>query len=129
MQISDIIVFGSVVGEAQQQPILIVEEVKAVIPGDLGEDRGTIQVILGFGSVYRLAGPDAGIVVGVAGGQAAGAQGGQLTAILPGQHFTVIIQRIADLIIGNCGVITILCELVLPVAVTVTIGNGSGRIA
>ena len=56
MQIADIIVFGSVVGEAQQQPILIVEEVKAVIPGDLGEDRGTIQVILGFGSVYRLAG-------------------------------------------------------------------------
>ena len=65
MQISDIIVFGSVVGEAQQQPILIVEEVKAVIPGDLGEDRGTIQVILGFSSVYRLAGPDAGIVVDI----------------------------------------------------------------
>ena len=56
MQISDVIVFGSVVGEAQQQPILIVEEIKTIISGDLGQNCRTIQVILGFGSVYRLAG-------------------------------------------------------------------------
>ena len=70
MLISDIIVFGSVVGESQQQPILIVEEIKTIISGDLGQNRGTIQVILCFGSVYRLAGSDTGIVVGVADGQA-----------------------------------------------------------
>ena len=69
MQISDIIVFGSVVGESQQQPIFIVEEIKTIISGDLGEDGGTIQVILGFGSIYCFAGSDTGIVVGVADGQ------------------------------------------------------------
>ena len=71
MQISDIIVFGSVVGESQQQPILIVEEIKTIISGDLGQNRRTIQVILGFGSIYCFAGSDTGIVVGVADGQAA----------------------------------------------------------
>ena len=70
MQIADIIVFGSVVGEAQQQPILIVEEIKTIISGDLGQNRRTIQVILGFGSIYCFAGSDTGIVVGVADGQA-----------------------------------------------------------
>ena len=70
MQIADIIVFGSVVGEAQQQSILIVEEIKTIISGDLGQNRRTIQVILGFGSIYCFAGSDAGIVVGVADGQA-----------------------------------------------------------
>ena len=70
MQIADIIVFGSVVGEAQQKPIFIVEEIKTIISGDLGQNRRTIQVILRLGSVHRLAGSDTGIVVGVADGQA-----------------------------------------------------------
>ena len=121
LQVLHIVVAFPIIKESQQAFRVVIQEIQAVVPGDLGQDRRAIQIVFRLNPVYHLLHPDPRVVV-VVGCICPGLrEGGQLPPMLPGEGYAVPIgERVADLVVGD-GLAIVTGQLVLPVGICVPV--------
>ena len=128
LQIVDVGIDNAVVADLRRTALRIVEEVQIVVVDCHVSKQLTVELVLRLGTIDNLAHTQPIVVVFELHGCAGLRHLLELAACIPGIRPRSVIQRISNGVVGN-GFAVVAGQLVLPVGITIDIGNGLLRTA